>query len=216
MKTVKRIGILFLIVLPLFTSCADLGAGLEEDYVNYFSSVTLMTPNGNNTMRMSAFYEAIDLGESDHLIDAVDYDDYRLIAFKVANGYTLTISEFAFFLHTEEKSASLEFDFYVTDKLPSKVNGNEETADPEGTTAPDELTEEDVFGSLESYHNAFFSIDREWDSTHLEFDSPQTVEAGEYVVIRIVNNTCTCGEETPEPAIPFAFNYFLFYIDSVD
>ena len=103
MRTVKRLIVLFLVLLPLFTSCVDLGAGgSEEDYADYFSSVILMSPSGKTTERMATFYGAMSLGESSTMKDVVEYDDYRLIAFKVANGYTLTVSEFAFFLHTEE------------------------------------------------------------------------------------------------------------------
>lgn len=221
MKAVKKLIVLLFVIFPLFASCADLGAGeIEEDYMDYFSSVILMSPDGKITEKISTFYEAMALGESSSMKDVVDYDDYRLIAFEVANGYTLTVGEFAFFLHTEERSASLDFDFYITDKLPSRVGRNEETTPPE-ETAPDgsnppELSEEDVFGALESYHNASFFIEAEWDSVHLEFEEPQTVSAGDYIVVRIVNNTCTCGEEMAEPSVPFTFNYLLFYISEVE
>ena len=220
MKTVKSILILLFMILPLMVSCADLGAGgFEEDYMDYFSSVILMSPDGKKTKRMTDFYEAISLEDSDTMYDVVDFDDYRLIAFEVANGYTLTVSECAFFLHTEEKSADLTFSFYVADELPSRVEGNTETTPPEGTTNPDgttsERTEEDIFGSLDSYHDDVFSIGAEWDSTHLEFENTQTVDAGQYIVIRITNNVCTCGEEETESAVPFTLNYFLFYIEEV-
>ena len=76
--------------------------------------------------------------------------------------------------------------------------------------------EEDVFGDLESYHEDHFEIGAEWDSTHLSFAEAQTVEEGEYIVVRIIDNRCICGAETPEPSVPFTFNYLLFYISSVD
>lgn len=220
MKTVKSILILLFMILPLMVSCADLGAGgFEEDYMDYFSSVILMSPDGKKTKKMADFYEAISLEDSDTMYDVVDFDDYRLIAFEVANGYTLTVSECAFFLHTEEKSADLTFSFYVADELPSRVEGNTETTPPEETTNPDgttsERTEEDIFGSLDSYHDDVFSIGAEWDSTHLEFENTQSVDAGQYIVIRITNNVCTCGEEETEPSVPFTVNYFLFYIEEV-
>ena len=220
MKTIRSILILLLMILPLMVSCADLGAGgFEEDYMDYFSSVILMSPDGKKTKRMTDFYEAISLEDSDTMYDVVDFDDYRLIAFEVATGYTLTVSECAFFLHTEEKSADLMFSFYVADELPSRVEGNTVTTPPEEPTNPDdttsERTEDDIFGSLDSYHNDTVSIGAEWDSTHLEFDDAQTVEAGQYIVIRITNNVCSCGEEETEPAVPFTLNYFLFYIEEV-
>ena len=220
MKTVKSILILLFMILPLMVSCADLGAGgFEEDYMDYFSSVILMSPDGKKTKKMADFYEAISLEDSDTMYDVVDFDDYRLIAFEVANRYTLTVSECAFFLHTEEKSADLTFSFYVADELPSRVEGNTETTPPEETTNPDgttsERTEEDIFGSLDSYHDDVFSIGAEWDSTHLEFENTQSVDAGQYIVIRITNNVCTCGEEETEPSVPFTVNYFLFYIEEV-
>ena len=215
MKSIKTILILLLIIIPLCVSCADLGAGgLEEDYADYFSSVIMMSPSGKKISNMSTFYETISLEDSSTMYDVVEYDDYRLIAFEIANGYTLTVSEFAFFLHTEEKPADLQFSFYVTDELPYRVGGNEETTPPEETT-PSDRTEEDVFENLNSYHDDVFSIGAEWDSTHLEFAESQTVHAGQYIVVRITNNVCTCGAEASEPSVPFTFNYLLFYIDEV-
>ncbi len=219
MKAVKKILILLLMILPLFTSCADLGAGgVEEDYLDYFSSVILMSPDGKTEEKMSTFYEAIELENSSTMKDVVDYDDYRLIAFEVADGYTLTVGEFAFFLHTEEKPASLSFEFYVSNELPDSVGGNEETIPPDDGENPSdpELTEEDVFGDLDSYHADTFSIETEWDSTHLAFEEEQTVHAGQYIVVRIIENRCTCGAQTPEPSVPFTFNYLLFYITNVE
>jgi hypothetical protein len=217
MKFVK-ILIVVLMVLPFLVSCADLGAGgLETNYTDYFSSVILMSPDGKKTKNINDFYESMSLGESSTMYDVVDYDDYRLIAFEVANGYTLTVSEFAFFLHTEKKTADLTFSFYVVDELPDRVGKNKETETPDDSeqSPTDERTEEDVFEDLNSYHEAFISIGEKWDSVHLEFAQDQTVYAGQYIVVRITDNVCDCGEENPESAVPFTFNYLLFHISEV-
>lgn len=224
MKGPYKLIVLLLLLSSLLLSCADVGAGeTGEEYADYFSSVVLMYPGGKTTMSMHDFYEAIDLGESDDELKVVtDYEDYRLIAFEIANGYTLKVEEFAFFLRSKEKPADLAFEFYISDKLPKKVGGNEELPQPgetpgEGenpseTPSDPELTEEDVFGGLESYYDDVFSIHSEWDSVHLSFDEEQTAKAGQYIVIRIIQNKCTCGEEDSEPSVPFTFNYLLFYV----
>lgn len=215
-------------------SCTDLGAGESTDALGeYFSKVYVLSENGSKEYSISHFNDDIDLEDIDIPV-VVPYEEYCYIGFRVADGYTISLSEFAFFARTESESAVLELEFYTVDKMPTSLkdsSGNDVVISPsdgEGSSGAqtgsdtgsgadegsDNTDEEDLFSSENRFHSASFSISEEWNSVLLQFNGEKTVKGGEYVIVRIKNNCFSAlGDEAYEP-IAFTFNYLLFYINS--
>ena len=215
-------------------SCTDLGAGESTDALGeYFSKVYVLSENGSKEYSISHFNDDIDLEDIDIPV-VVPYEEYCYIGFRIADGYTVSLSEFAFFARTESESAVLELEFYTVDKMPTSLkdsSGNDVVISPsdgEGSSGAqtgsdtgsgadegsDNTDEEDLFSSENRFHSASFSISEEWNSVLLQFNVEKTVKGGEYVIVRIKNNCFSAlGDEAYEP-IAFTFNYLLFYINS--
>ena len=231
----KLIAFAICLVLVLsLASCTDLGAGESTDALGeYFSKVYVLSENGSKEYSISHFNDDIDLEDIDIPV-VVPYEEYCYIGFRVADGYTISLSEFAFFARTESESAVLELEFYTVDKMPTSIkdsSGNDVVISPsdgEGSSGAqtgsdtgrgadegsDNTDEEDLFSSENRFHSASFSISEEWNSVLLQFNGEKTVKGGEYVIVRIKNNCFSAlGDEAYEP-IAFTFNYLLFYINS--
>ena len=216
-------------------SCTDLGAGESTDALGeYFSKVYVLSANGTKQYSVSHFTQDIELEDVDIPI-VVPYEEYCYIGFRVADGYTISLSEFAFFAKTESGTGTLDLEFYIVDKMPTSLkdsSGNDVTVstpdgqEPEkaetdnatgGTTDgedSDDIREDDLFLPDNRFHSASFSISEEWNSVLLQFNGEKTVKGGEYVIVRIKNNCFSAlGDEAYEP-IAFTFNYLLFYINS--
>ena len=171
--------------------------------------------------------------EDNDIPEVVSDKEYCYIAFKVSDGYTLSVSEFAFHVRTNEGDGVLDLSFYVADTLPmssknddgapdgseggesgTESGGNDGDEGTEGGTDED-VYEEDWVSSLNNFHSSIFSVGEEWNSVLLQFDSTQVATSGQYIVIR-VNNNClinTDSDDDEEKLAPvsFTFNYLLFY-----
>ena len=215
-KDVKKIlSVLLSAILMLLCSCADLGVGEAQDsFKKYFSSVILTSREAETERSISAFNQNINYENCTDIETVVDHSEYLYFAFEVARGYTLTVDEFAFFAKTDGEAGILDLEFYVTDKLPQK-NENEGSGSTEGSEAESgdaEITEDEVFTEDKKYHTDSMSVSAEWSSVLLEFDSPQTVNGGEYIVVRIKNNS----DDAPEDdKISFTINYLMFHFVEV-
>jgi hypothetical protein len=171
--------------------------------------------------------------EDNDIPEVVSDKEYCYIAFKVSDGYTLSVSELAFHVRTNEGDGVLDLSFYVADTLPTssknddgapdgseggesgaESGGNDGDEGTEGGTDED-VYEEDWVSSLNNFHSSIFSVGEEWNSVLLQFDSTQVATSGQYIVIR-VNNNCllnTDSDDDEEKLTPvsFTFNYLLFY-----
>ena len=215
----KLTALVVIVALVLsFASCVDLGAGEnEDDFKKYFSGVYVLSANGLQKYLIDDFNTDIDMEDMDIPV-VVPNEEYCYIGFRVANGYTVSLSEFAFFVRTASGEGALELEFYIVDKMPSSIKGedgedlevppiDEEENPPEeggaenggaeeggaeegGTeTEPDpDLSEEDVFVPEGKFHDTVFHINENWESVLLEFDGAKTATSKQFVVVRIKNN----------------------------
>lgn len=233
----KILSVILCVLSVLLCSCADMGEGLEQDsFKNYFSNVILLSHEGRSERSITAFNGEISLENSTEIKDVIDCSDYCYIAFEVADGYVLKVDEFAFFARTEDVAGVLELEFYVTDELPTKIEGGESDVYfpdssgednsvylPETDATSGEIVERedgersdaDIFKAEDKYHSESMRVSAEWDSVLLEFDTPQTVKAGEYIVIRISNNCLAVGERENE-RISFTINYLMFHFTQAE
>jgi hypothetical protein len=240
MKLIQKLTALAVCVTLILSlaSCMDTGAGEgEDDFKMYFSGVYLLAANGSKKYvlekhTIDKFNNDISM-EDNGIPEVVSDKEYCYIAFKVSDGYTLSVSEFAFHVRTNEGDGVLDLSFYVADTLPTssknddgapdgseggesgtESGGNDGDEGTEGGTDED-VYEEDWFSSLNNFHSSIFSVGEEWNSVLLQFDSTQVATSGQYIVIR-VNNNClinTDSDDDEEKLAPvsFTFNYLLFY-----
>ncbi len=243
MKLLRRVGVLLLCAALTFggTSCVDLGEGLDENsFQQYFSKVWLLSHSGLSLHEVSKFHQYAE-GETE-IEQVVPMRDYCYIAFCVSD-YTLTVNDFAFFAKTNGGSHTMVMEFYITNELPTRLkdSGSDEyvplPSDPdenaedadvdkthiyeddgEGGTVPREETDETELFSEAGYAKSTFEVDEEWDSVYLNFDKPQTVTKGQFIVVRIKNN---CILDIPDPdirengQIVFTFNHLMFNFSGV-
>ena len=236
MKLIQKLTALAVCVTLILSlaSCVDTGAGEgEDDFKMYFSGVYLLAANGSKKYvlekhTIDKFNNDISMADND-IPEVVSDNEYCYIAFKVSDGYTLSVSEFAFHVRTNEGDGVLDLSFYVADTLPTSSKNDDGAPDgseggESGTESGDEGTEggtdEDVYeedwvSSLNNFHSSIFSVGEEWNSVLLQFDSTQVATSGQYIVIR-VNNNClinTDSDDDEEKLAPvsFTFNYLLFY-----
>ena len=240
MKLIQKLTALAVCVTLILSlaSCMDTGAGEgEDDFKMYFSGVYLLAANGSKKYvlekhTIDKFNNDISMEDND-IPEVVSDKEYCYIAFQVSDGYTLSVSEFAFHVRTNEGDGVLDLSFYVADTLPTssknddgapdgseggesgtESGGNDGDEGTEGGTDED-VYEEDWVSSLNNFHSSIFSVGEEWDSVLLQFNSTQVVTSGQYIVIR-VNNNClisTDSDDDEEKLAPlsFTFNYLLFY-----
>ena len=240
MKLIQKLTALAVCVTLILSlaSCVDTGAGEgEDDFKMYFSGVYLLAANGSKKYvlekhTIDKFNNDISMEDND-IPEVVSDKEYCYIAFRVSDGYTLSVSEFAFHARTNEGDGVLDLSFYVADTLPTssknddgapdgseggesgtESGGNDGDEGTEGGTDED-VYEEDWFSSLNNFHSSIFSVSEEWNSVLLQFDSTQVASSGQYIVIR-VNNNClinTDSDDDEEKLAPvsFTFNYLLFY-----
>ena len=230
MKLFCRLGALALTVALLLSlaACADFGVGEgEDDFKQYFSGVHVLSASGAKDYPIEDFNRDIHLGD-DEIPTVVSYDESCYIGFRVSDGYTVTLSEFAFFARAAT-SGVLALEFYTVDKMPTSVKDKDgdgvtppdpdapiaasaQTEEETGTEADTEISEEEIFIPSKKFHGSTFSVDEDWSSVHLKFDAPQVVRGGEYVVVRIHNNCASPdGTEDATPSVSFTFNYLLFH-----
>lgn len=240
MKLIQKLTALAVCVTLILSlaSCVDTGAGEgEDDFKMYFSGVYLLAANGSKKYviekhTIDKFNNDVSMEDND-IPEVVSDNEYCYIAFKVSDGYTLSVSEFAFHVRTNEGDGVLDLSFYVADTLPTssknddgapdgseggesgtESGGNDGDEGTEGGTDED-VYEEDWVSSLNNFHSSIFSVGEEWNSVLLQFDSTQVATSGQYIVIR-VNNNClinTDSDDDEEKLAPvsFTFNYLLFY-----
>ena len=240
MKLIQKLTALAVCVTLILSlaSCVDTGAGEgEDDFKMYFSGVYLLAANGSKKYvlekhTIDKFNNDISMEDND-IPEVVSDKEYCYIAFKVSDGYTLSVSELAFHVRTNEGDGVLDLSFYVADTLPTssknddgapdgseggesgtESGGNDGDEGTEGGTDED-VYEEDWVSSLNNFHSSIFSVGEEWNSVLLQFDSTQVATSGQYIVIR-VNNNClinTDSDDDEEKLAPvsFTFNYLLFY-----
>ena len=240
MKLIQKLTALAVCVTLILSlaSCVDTGAGEgEDDFKMYFSGVYLLAASGSKKYvfekhTIDKFNNDISMEDND-IPEVVSDKEYCYIAFQVSDGYTLSVSEFAFHVRTNEGDGVLDLSFYVADTLPTSSDnddgapdgseggesgtesgGNDGAEGTEGDTDED-VYEDDWVSSLNNFHSSIFSVGEEWNSVLLQFDSTQVATSGQYIVIR-VNNNCllnTDSDDDEEKLTPvsFTFNYLLFY-----
>lgn len=240
MKLIQRLTALAVCVTLILSlaSCVDTGAGEgEDDFKMYFSGVYLLAANGSKKYvfekhTIDKFNNDISMEDND-IPEVVSDKEYCYIAFQVSDGYTLSVSEFAFHVRTNEGDGVLDLSFYVADTLPTSSDNDDgapdgseggesdtESGGNDGAEGTEGGTDEDVYeddwvSSLNNFHSSIFSVGEEWNSVLLQFDSTQVATSGQYIVIR-VNNNCllnTDSDDDEEKLTPvsFTFNYLLFY-----
>ena len=224
-------------------SCMDLGAGdAEEALGDYISEVYVLTEQGVCQYSISHFTAGMGLGDTNIPV-VVPYDEYCYIGFRIADGYTVTLSEFAFFAKTYSGNGVLDLEFYIVDKMPTVIKGSdgsdvalsspvgggsnetEPDARPDAETdtgtesltrseTEDHIREEDLFLSDNQFHSSRFTIGEAWDSVLLQFGGEKTVKGGQFVIVRIKNNCYSASDDKESDPVAFTFNYLLFYINS--
>ena len=240
MKLIQKLTALAVCVTLILSlaSCVDTGAGEgEDDFKMYFSGVYLLAASGSKKYvfekhTIDKFNNDISMEDND-IPEVVSDKEYCYIAFKVSDGYTLSVSEFAFHVRTNEGDGVLDLSFYVADTLPTSSknddgapDGNErgesgtESGGNDGDEETESGTDEDVYeedwvSSLNNFHSSIFSVGEEWNSVLLQFDSTQVATSGQYIVIR-VNNNCLLNTDNDDDeekltTVSFTFNYLLFY-----
>ena len=222
------------LVLSL-ASCMDLGVGEnEDDFKKYFSGVYVLSENGSEKYAIENFNRDINIEDMDIPV-VIDYGEYCYIGFCVSDGYTVSLSEFAFFARTASGQGVLELEFYIVDEMPTSIKNSDgedvdlplvdedetnESSETEGTEGEDntetetEVYEDDLFDPSNRFHVTTFSISEEWDSVLLQFDGAKVAKSGQYIVVRINNNCYSSddeGEDEKTPPVSFTFNYLLFY-----
>lgn len=224
------------LVLSL-ASCMDLGVGEnEDDFKKYFSGVYVLSENGTEKYAIEKFNRDINIEDMDIPV-VIDYGEYCYIGFCVSDGYTVSLSEFAFFARTASGQGVLELEFYIVDEMPTSIKNSDgedvelppldqtstvsesDVAESEGESESDsetetEIYEDDIFKPSERFHVTTFSISEEWDSVLLQFDGAKVAKSGQYIVVRINNNCYSSddeGEDEKIPPVSFTFNYLLFY-----
>ena len=123
MRTTARLTVALVLVALILslTSCADFGVGeSEDDFKKYFSGVYVLTKRGVDRYLIEDFNRDISLDDMDIPI-AVPHGEYCYIGLRVAEGYTLSLSEFAFFAKSEAGDGVLELEFYIVDKMPTSI-----------------------------------------------------------------------------------------------
>ncbi len=240
------LGILCLCLVFSGVSCADMGAGDDETaFYDYFDMVFLISRDGGRVTFIHDFNGPMSLEDSEAVKEVVPPREYAYIAFRVAPNYTLTVDEFAFFfkgasdiaIGTEGEGVLTIMDFYITDKIPTKLEGaagQDPVYLPDVSTGfPAETGEEQIYipetetdgstverpGEVDEsefdkpgYATSRVYVSESWNSAHLVFDTPQLVRSGQFVVIRVRNN-CVQKNSSEEPAperVSFTFNHLMF------
>ncbi len=218
-----------------------MGAGTDtESYKDYFSGVVLLDRGGRIDESIGIFGEYGN-AEEHGIKDAVGISNYCYMAFEAADGYTLTVSELAFYARAEE-AGTLNFEIYKVSELPTKLLNKDGTntvlPDEYGNTDENDGTDETVFTEENKYGTYSFALEKEWNSRHYDLEKSITVSGGEYIVLRFLNNcvlpneveekedtdsakddsSITGGESSAEEAVEkawlyFTVNYPMFYFD---
>ncbi len=225
----------------------------ETAFYDYFDLVFLVSREGGRMAFIHEFNGSMSLEDSESVKTVVPSREYAYIAFRVAPGYTLAVDEFAFFfkgdgasaVSPEEGGTLTIMDFYITDKIPTKLEGAggqdpvylpdvssgfpSETGEviytpateTDGSIAerPGEVDESEF--EKPGYATARVYVNAAWSSAHLDFDTPQTVKAGQFVVIRVRNNCANSGTagtagETASERVSFTFNHLMFRFGRAD
>jgi hypothetical protein len=112
-------------LLLSLTACMDSGAGEnEDDFKKYFSGVYVVTKQDAKKYSIEKFNEDISIEDMDIPV-VVPYEEYCYIGFKVDEQYTVSLSEFAFFVKTEEGRGTLDLEFYIVDNMPSSIKNDD-------------------------------------------------------------------------------------------
>ena len=129
--------VLAALMLSLF-SCADFGVGQsEDDFKKYFSGVYLLSKQGIEKYPIDHFNRDISMEDMDIPV-VVTHGEYCYIGFRVAEDYTVSLSEFAFFAKSESGEGVLELEFYIIDKMPTSIK-DDTGADVEIPSPDEEL-----------------------------------------------------------------------------
>lgn len=208
----------------------DMGGVADgEEFKSCFDSVHLLDRREHTRVSIDRF-SAFDAESSSRIEDVIDLSDYCYVAFQAEEGYTLTISELAFFGRAEGETV-IRYEVYVTDALPEMI------LNPDGsyTTYPDELGDvpeldpetaitEKIFSEDKLVGSSSLRTDEDWDSTHIKLDRDVILSEGNYLVIKFCENTVTeadTGTEGEPPVlgelntVNFTLNYLLFYFEEV-
>lgn len=215
------------VIILALTSCADMGAGESvDDCRDYFSSVVLLDREGRHDDDIATFLNFEDEDSDLTVHEVIKESDYCYVALQVREGYTLTISEMAMFLRSDERSG-FAIELYRSDKIPTKLgngdgtytylpdeNGDMPSKDKDGNYVDrkDEV-DESVLNSTNLIKRDALRASSDWDSTHVDF-SRTTITGGEYLVIKFVDN-CAGGEKLAN-TYRFTLNYIMFYFESVE
>lgn len=213
----------------------------DDSYKDYISNVLLLSPLGRTRRTMLRFNKDIHLGDTVINDDVVPYRAYSYIGFQVSTMEDLLIEEFAFFAKTpgaSDEKYKLEMYFYVSEHMPTKLGGlfggkdvylpeepdyetdedaedaplTEDELEKDGdgniTDRDGEVTEEDLQGK---FFQGSLEIGPNWNSVLFEFEQPQRIKFGDYIVIKILNNCVVQNDvETEDKNVMFTVNHLMF------
>jgi len=214
-----------LAVILALASCADMGAGATADaYRDYFSSVVLLDREGGRYDENFETFLDFSGEDSDTEVPVViEERTYTYVAFRVSDGYTLTVSELALFLKAAEKG-SVMTEIYRSDMIPTKIDlgggqylyypdesGEMPKKDDEGNYIDrEDEVDESVLDETKLIATAGLRAAPDWDSTHVDL-TKTVISGGEYLILKFVEN---CALNDGENAYgPFTLNYIMFYFD---
>lgn len=136
------ISLILMVTMLTAVACQDLGVGEDSSsYVKYFSTIHALSHSGRTARKTAAFIGDINLSTPQEMDAVVPMDTYAYICMRVAEGYDIEIDEFAMFFKGEKSTdTTLQMDFFVASKPPTKLKTDEETSVylPEDDPAADE------------------------------------------------------------------------------
>ncbi len=233
MRALRSICLILISVIILclsLSSCMDMGEVADaEQFKDCFDSVHLLDRGEHSTVSIGSF-SAFEADSSYDIEQVLDPSEYCYIAFQAADGYTLTVSELAFFAKIEGEGV-LNYEVYVTDALPEMILNSDGsyTTYPNGLGTvpnldPSTAVTESIFSEDCLVGSAALRTDSDWDSTHLKLDRAVVLSEENYLVIKFTDNCVKIQDGTAEGEPPvygellplrFTVNYLLFYFDEI-
>ena len=139
------------VMLLSLVSCADLGVGESaDDFKKYFSGVYVVSKNGASKYAIGEFNRDISIEDTD-IPTVIPHNEYCYIGFRVAEGYTVSLSEFAFHALSGAGEGVLELEFYIVDKMPKSIkNDSGEDTELPPLDEEEEVSPEEGDGSGEN------------------------------------------------------------------
>ena len=197
-KIAKRFLSFVLIAFAVCTlsACFDLGNGTadDDDYREVYSTVKLIGSDSSvENYFMSDFYSEETVNEFKCPIASGNKAEYAYVAISI--GRDLELGEVVVFFDSDE-DVNLGVTFFLTDDVPSVVyNGDDGDCDADESDEPsDELSVGKTNARLTKNKWKEVSLGR-WSNADGESAKRLSVSAGQYLILRIDNNTYSSLEK---------------------